>query len=200
MDVVCAYTHAPFRPLKWENRIMAKKRVDTQIVICGRGGQGILFLTRLLDEVALALGIHVISSETHGMAMRGGSVVSTIRIGTVNSPLIRSGQGDIMIALSEADVPLHMHLLKKGSARIYMNASGNKPGAIHAEKIAKDLGSAVVTNLVLLGFCCGHPEFPFEYEIVKNRLEKMSPQAMLDINARALTEGYHAMRKSMHKR
>ena len=69
---------------------MPKKKIETQIVICGRGGQGVLFLTRLLDEVALSRGNNVISFETHGMAMRGGSVVSYIKIGNFNSPLIYS--------------------------------------------------------------------------------------------------------------
>lgn len=169
--------------------------MDIQIIICGRGGQGILFLTRLLDEVALSLGNNVISSETHGMAMRGGSVVSSIRIGEFYSPLIRSGQGDIMIALSETEVSPNVHLLKKGSAPIYVNSPDHKQGAIHAEKIAEGLGFTVMTNLVLLGFSCGHPEFPFEYEMVKNTLRKMSPQRMLDINTNALAEGYHAIKK-----
>ena len=174
---------------------MAKRTMDLQIIICGRGGQGVLFLTRLLDNVALSLGHCVISSETHGMAMRGGSVVSTIRIGEFYSPLIRAGQGDIMMALSEAEVSPNVHLLKNGSTQIYVNSPDNKQGAIHAEKIAESLGSHVVTNLVLLGFSCGHPEFPFEYEVIKNMLREMSPQRMLDINTKALAEGYQASKK-----
>ena len=100
---------------------MPKKKMETQIVLCGRGGQGVLFLTRLLDEVALSRGSHVISSETHGMAMRGGSVVSYIKIGNFNSPLIRAGQADILLALSESEVSLNRHLLKQGSGQIYCN-------------------------------------------------------------------------------
>ena len=169
--------------------------MDIQIIICGRGGQGVLFLTRLLDEVALSLGNNVISSETHGMAMRGGSVASYIKIGEFYSPLIRSQQGDILIALSESEVSLNTHLLKKGSTQIYINSPESKHGTINAEKIAEDLGSTVVTNLVLLGFACGHPEFPFEYETVKDTLKKMSPQSMLDTNIKAFTEGYNSIKK-----
>ena len=163
--------------------------METQIVLCGRGGQGVLFLTRLLDEVALSRGSHVISSETHGMAMRGGSVVSYIKIGAFNSPLIRAGQADILIALSEPEVALNCHLLRQGSGQIYCNTPARGPGFIDATSIARDLGSVVVTNLVLLGFTCGHPEFPFDFEVVKEVLEQISPPRVLKINNMALTEG-----------
>jgi indolepyruvate ferredoxin oxidoreductase beta subunit len=43
----------------------------TQMILCGRGGQGIVFLTRLLGDIATQKGLNVISSETHGMAVRG---------------------------------------------------------------------------------------------------------------------------------
>jgi len=169
--------------------------MEVQIVICGRGGQGVLFLTRLLDEVALSLGNNVISSETHGMAMRGGSIASYIRIGEFYSPLIRSEQGDILIALSEPELSLYTHLLKKGRRQIYVNSPHSKHDALSAEKIAKGLGTVVVTNLVLLGFACGHHEFPFEYETVRDILKKMSPPRVLAINVKALTEGYNAVKR-----
>jgi len=168
---------------------MPKQRLETQIVICGRGGQGVLFLTRLLDEVALSLGNNVISSETHGMAMRGGSVVSYIKIGNFNSPLIRAEQADILIALSESEVALNNHLLKKGSRQVYCNTPAHKPCFIDATAIARDLGSVVVTNLVLLGFACGHPAFPFEFKVVEKVLKQISPSRLLKINQMALAEG-----------
>lgn len=168
---------------------MPKKKIETQIVICGRGGQGVLFLTRLLDEVALFRGNNVISSETHGMAMRGGSVVSYIKIGDFNSPLIRAGRADILIALSESEVSLNRHLLKEETRQIYCNAPDHRPGFIDATAIARDLGSVVVTNLVLLGFACGHPAFPFEFTVVEEVLKQISPSRVLKINQMALTEG-----------
>ena len=53
----------------------------TQMILCGRGGQGIVFLTRLLGDIATQKSLNVISSETHGMAVRGGSVNSHLKIG-----------------------------------------------------------------------------------------------------------------------
>ena len=56
------------------------------------------------------MGEDVISSETHGMAMRGGSVVSYVRIGNYKSPLIRAGQADIILSLAEQELALYMHI------------------------------------------------------------------------------------------
>jgi len=173
---------------------------DAQIVICGRGGQGILFLTRLLDEVALSLGLNVISSETHGMAMRGGSVVSYVKIGNFNSPLIRSGQGDILFALAESELPLTRHLLKKKGGQIYVNSPETKPGAIDASAKAEALGSLVVSNLVLLGFACSHPVFPFTFESIKSVLITMSPKRVLENNIKALKAGYEAAGQAQQSR
>lgn len=177
---------------------MEKKSLDVQIIVCGRGGQGVLFITRLLDEVALSLGYNVISSETHGMAMRGGSVASHIRIGNYASPLIRSGGGDIMLALAENELPLNVHLLKQHNASIYVNSRLKKQRAIHADCIAEKLGSIVVANLVLLGFACAHEEFPFTYKTVKNVLQKISPRKVLNRNLDALAEGHRAYNNALH--
>ena len=169
---------------------MASTRNGIQVVICGRGGQGVLFLTRVLDEAALAGGKNVISSETHGMAMRGGSVVSHIRIGSFASPLIRSGQGDILLALSDSEVERNMHLLKKTGGQVYVNSAASRASAIDASGMAHELGSLVVSNLVLLGFACSHQAFPFGFAAVKKVLKRISSPRALDINLRALTEGF----------
>lgn len=60
--------------------------MNMQIAITGRGGQGVLFLTRILSECALEMGLEAIASETHGMAMRGGSVISTLKVGAFRGP------------------------------------------------------------------------------------------------------------------
>ena len=65
----------------------------------GTGGQGILLLARALAEIAVRRGCPVISSETHGMAMRGGTVTANLKIGDFASPLIPAGSADILIGL-----------------------------------------------------------------------------------------------------
>jgi len=66
-----------------------------QLVISGLGGQGVLFLTRVIAESALRRGVAVLTAETHGMAQRGGSVLSTIKVGGFRSPLIARGTADV---------------------------------------------------------------------------------------------------------
>ncbi|HEY1405410.1 MAG TPA: 2-oxoacid:acceptor oxidoreductase family protein, partial [Spirochaetota bacterium] len=67
-------------------------------IICGRGGQGIITVNRMLGEIASRMGYPVIAAETHGMAMRGGSVATYIKIGSFYSPSIGAGEADFMIA------------------------------------------------------------------------------------------------------
>jgi indolepyruvate ferredoxin oxidoreductase, beta subunit len=169
-----------------------RKSLQTQILICGLGGQGVLFLTRLINEAAVLMGENVISSETHGMAMRGGSVVSYVRIGDYKAPLIRAGQADVILSLADQELALHAHLLKD-NCQIYVNLQrGKKNGAINASRIAEGLGAPVITNLVLLGFAAAHKEFPVDYALIKKVLKNISPPRVLELNTRALEEGFKA--------
>lgn len=161
-----------------------------QIVLCGRGGQGILFLTRILDEVAIMRGLHVISSETHGMAMRGGSVASFIRIGNFCSPLMRSGQADILMVLSEHELPAYKHFAKKSGSQLYINSKNSYERSIDANGIAIQIGFPVSANLVLLGYAAAHRDFPFAKDEIIGVIKKISPQKLIDRNINSFFEGY----------
>jgi len=65
------------------------KTIRQQILISGVGGQGVLFVTGLLAEAAINKGLPVFTSETHGMAQRGGTVMSHFKVGDFSSPLIQ---------------------------------------------------------------------------------------------------------------
>jgi indolepyruvate ferredoxin oxidoreductase beta subunit len=168
------------------------KALQEQILICGLGGQGVLFITRLINEAAVLMGENVISSETHGMAMRGGSVVSYIRIGDFKSPLIRAGQADVILSLAEQELALYSYLLKD-SCQIYVNMPrGKKFHSVNATRIAERLGTPMIANLVLLGFAAAHEKFPIEYSLLRKVLKNISPQRFLDLNIRAMEEGFTA--------
>ena len=130
-----------------------------QVVLSGVGGQGILFLSRLLAEAAIAGGFPVLASETHGMAQRGGVVVSHLKVGGFDSPLVRTGRADLLLVLKEENVALHRAFLADGGALI-VNApvpSDAGPGvrllhAIDADALALSAGAPHAVNLVLLGF------------------------------------------------
>lgn len=78
-----------------------------QLIVSGVGGQGVLFVTRLLGHAGMEEGHNVLTSETHGMAMRGGTVISHVKIGPFMSPLVREGQADTGLFLHQANLVFH---------------------------------------------------------------------------------------------
>jgi indolepyruvate ferredoxin oxidoreductase beta subunit len=129
-----------------------------QILLSGFGGQGILFLSRLLAEAAIAGGFPVITSETHGMAQRGGVVVSHLKVGGFDSPLVRTGRADLLLVLKEENVVLHRPFLVDGgilvvNARAPIDAGPRiRVHAVDADALALAAGTPHAVNLVLLGF------------------------------------------------
>lgn len=129
-----------------------------QIVVSGVGGQGVLFVTRLLADAAILRGMSVLTSETHGMAQRGGIVVSHLKAGGFPSPLVRPGQADGLIALKEEYLPLHRGFPKPGGWIVVNAARPGAPegnGTVHAvdaDGLARESGNPRSANLVLLGF------------------------------------------------
>ncbi len=87
--------------------------MNKRIVFTGIGGQGIVLLTRLIGEVLTEKGFKVISTETHGMATRGGSVISFMKIGNFKSPLLLSKEADIAVVLHPDEFERALFYLKK---------------------------------------------------------------------------------------
>lgn len=89
-----------------------------QFLICGLGGQGILFASKVLGHIALAKGEPVMASEVHGMSQRGGSVVSHFKIGDYSSPMVRAGEADILLAFEQGEALRNYHFLRKGGTAV----------------------------------------------------------------------------------
>jgi len=132
-----------------------------QLIISGVGGQGVLFVTRLLAETAIFKGLPVLTAETHGMAQRGGTVISHLKIGDFSSPMIRHGQADGMLALRAENIPLHEAFVKTGgwiAANSPVPCTCQRSVSMHgvdADTHATSLGSPKSANLILLGFTLG---------------------------------------------
>ena len=133
------------------------KKISQQIIINGIGGQGILFITKLLAQAAINKGLSVYTSETHGMAQRGGNVISHLKIGEFISPLIRPKAADGMIALQKEGVDLYKHFLKN-NGWIFLNSSNPddkidnfKTTAVNADKLALQINNPLSLNLIMLG-------------------------------------------------
>jgi indolepyruvate ferredoxin oxidoreductase, beta subunit len=132
-----------------------KTAQDQQIVISGVGGQGVLFVTRILAEAAIAKGLSVLTSETHGMAQRGGTVLSHLKVGTWTSPLIRLGQADGLLALKAENLAAHGAFLAPSGWTVVNDAvpsAGGRPQfSVDADTIAANIGNSRSVNLVMLG-------------------------------------------------
>jgi len=183
------------------------------IVIAGVGGQGTLLASKILGTIAQQMGLDVKVSEVHGMAQRGGSVVTYVRMSnTVCSPLIEAGGADFLLAFEQLEALRYVHLVKP-QGHVVVNtqeippmpvASGamkypskileklqNYQVAVHemdALEAAMALGNARVVNTVLLGFMAHWMEFPPEAWL--KALELCVPAKTLAMNNEAFTYGY----------
>ncbi len=164
--------------------------MNMQIAITGRGGQGVLFLTRILSECALELGLEVIASETHGMAVRGGSVISTLKVGSFRGPLIRSGQTDVMLVLDEEYIETFSYLLRPEGV-LFLNAvSSEVHPSIDATGLAIAMGFPLIANLILLGFVMSHDKLFCTFPLVEAVINRISPVRFQEVNLKALQLGY----------
>lgn len=183
------------------------------IMIVGVGGQGTLLTSRVLGGLAIDAGYDVKLSEVHGMAQRGGSVVTFVRYGDkVAEPIVEEGTADVLIAFERLEAMRYAHFLKKdgviilndqridpmpvviGAANYPENIIGelekkHKVYSISAMEEAKRLGNPKVFNLIVLGMAARHMDFTKEqwYRVI----EKTVPQKTIDMNKQAFETGYN---------
>ncbi|MFZ2958341.1 MAG: indolepyruvate oxidoreductase subunit beta [Candidatus Ozemobacteraceae bacterium] len=185
------------------------------ILLCGVGGQGTLLASNILAETAMRAGFDVKKSEVHGMAQRGGSVVSHVRFGpVVQSPLIRKGECDLLLSFEELEALRWSEFLRP-NGMVLMNtqrilpmtvSSGDSaypdaiadrlkklPAEVYAVDAlgkARDLGNAKCVNVVLLGLMAKKlPILPREkWEEV---LEARIPAKLLELNRKAFEAGWN---------
>jgi indolepyruvate ferredoxin oxidoreductase beta subunit len=175
------------------------------MVLCGLGGQGILFMTKVLAQVALDRGYNVMGAETHGMAQRGGSVVSHLRLGNVQGSLVKTLEAPVLLALEENEGYRNLPFLARG-ARLYVNTASLLfpreevrgflakreiiSRAVPAEKIAVDLGAPLASNLALLGFFSAFEDQPFDFETLRQTVTQISPDRFRDKNLSIFDAGH----------
>lgn len=160
-----------------------------QIIVSGIGGQGILFLTRIIAGAGVSMGLEILTSETHGMAQRGGSVISFVKVGPFRSPLIRQGQGDIGLFLHADNLDVHQGLLRSG-ADLFVNTDKNGPyNNIVATELAREMGSGVLTNLIMLGFAAKHDSLFCGPEQLETAIREISRERFIDSNLAAFNRG-----------
>jgi len=162
-----------------------------QLVICGLGGQGSVFLSRVLAEAAIAGGSEVMVSETHGMAQRGGAVESFVRIGGFAGPAVRPGHADLVLVLDESRVAAGLRFLRDG-APCFVNSKAEIEGAAACDAfgVAQEISNPRGTNLVLFGFAVANrPDLLPDARACLDAVMRISPSAVRDRNVLAFTRG-----------
>ncbi len=179
------------------------------IILAGVGGQGIVLASKIISTSALACGKYVIASETIGMAQRGGSVTSHIRISEtkeIASPLISDKQADIIIAFELAEGVRCFPYLKDGGKMVvskgiikpttkydyqpneledFLKSNVESIKIVDAMKVCESLGSYQVLNTVLLGSALEYLEID---NIEEGMAQRIKPQ-FLNLNKEALAGG-----------
>lgn len=182
------------------------------IMIVGVGGQGTLLTSRILGKLATGAGYDVKLSEVHGMAQRGGSVVTFVRYGDkVNEPIVEEGQADVLIAFERLEALRYLHFLKKDGVVIVNNwridpitvvtgAASYPEGVIESLKEqrrtivveataeAKKLGAPKAFNIIVLGASANH--MGFEKEDWLRVIETTVPPKTVEVNKQAFEIGY----------
>ena len=170
---------------------MKNPQFSHDIVISGRGGQGVLFLSRIIGEAALFQGLMVRTTETHGMAMRGGSVLCFARIGECMAPLFRPGAGRLLMALHDSEVAGGLRFLGPGSRVLVNTREDPKPDLIHvdADGIAASAGNSRSANLALLGAAVTLEDFPLQEHAVESVIKGTGGDRITEINLKIFRSG-----------
>jgi indolepyruvate ferredoxin oxidoreductase beta subunit len=181
------------------------------ILIVGIGGQGTILASNILGEACLIENRHVRGAETHGMAQRGGSVESHIRIGGEHGPLIPPGQADLLISFDLLEALRYSHYLKE-SGKMVVNRRIVLPTSVYtqkiavpsedeiiaalkkyqiclldADRIATEAGSPLSQNVVMLGAAAG--AMPLRAASLLEAVQRLVPKKTIEINVKAFEAG-----------
>jgi indolepyruvate ferredoxin oxidoreductase beta subunit len=182
------------------------------VSLVGVGGQGILLTSDILAKTAALAGLDVKKSEIHGMAQRGGSVISQVRFGEkVFSPIITDGTSDLLVSFERLEALRWRHLLAAG-AKVLINdmsmtpvtvSSGQQPAVtdlderlraeypgalfIDAMAIAEGVGNTRAMNMVIAGALSTLT--PFDAEVWEQAIRERVPGKLLEMNIKAFEAG-----------
>ncbi len=190
---------------------------ETNVLLVGVGGQGILTTSAILARSALKAGVNVVTAETHGMAQRGGSVEVHVRFGNVDSPLIPFGAANIVVSLEPVEILRYTQYLNDDTKVILNTRSiipptvssgiGKYPeleeilktvkkithdvSVVNASDVAeKHAGTVQATNVVVIGMLAKKIELPFSFETIQETIKEFFPERLVEPNLKALKAGY----------
>ena len=189
--------------------------MNKSVMIVGVGGQGTLLASRILGDAMMDQGYDVKVSEVHGMSQRGGSVVTYVRYGDkVYSPIIETGEADIVLAFEQLEAARFLPYLKEGGTVVTstqkidpmpvvtgekeypqgllseMEEKGVNVLAVDALKLAEEAGSQKAVNVVLIGAMA--QRLGGEKEAWLSAVECCVPPKFLEMNRKAFELGWQA--------
>lgn len=183
-------------------------------LLCGVGGQGTVLASRIIAQAAMEKGLFARTSETIGMAQRGGCVVSHVRIGETVSPLIPLGGADVLIGFEPGEALRCLPYLKDGgtvivSPKVIQPVTASLTGksfegapflacltkqaghviVVDGEAICKICGSDKVLNTALLGAAAASGRIGLSLTEITAVIREKLPAKMIAINEKALQHG-----------
>ena len=195
---------------------------EFNVVLAGVGGQGTILAAEVLGTAAVIDGLNVRISEIHGMAQRGGAVVSTVRIGeNVRVPTVLDGQADVLLGfepletlrnlryasertlviMSSEQIPpteLSTKNVKYPSmddVKVKIERFTRRIVVVDAARLAEEAGSSLAQNSVMVGALAAVKVFPVKVGSLVEALKQLVPSKHVDTNVKAFDLGYEAVRK-----
>jgi indolepyruvate ferredoxin oxidoreductase beta subunit len=202
-----------------------EKKDPISLIITGVGGQGNILISRLIGQTLVDEGYSITIGETYGASQRGGSVASHVRISkkTAYSPLTPEGCADIILGLEPLESlriltlfgnessfvitntrPIHtmavvigdaeyprLETIKDGIAKL-----SQKAWYIDASKIALDMGSPLLTNIIMTGALVGAGLLPIDKDRFKDRFRMNFKKEQLALNVKAFEMGIAEVKRS----
>jgi indolepyruvate ferredoxin oxidoreductase beta subunit len=194
------------------------------LVVCGVGGQGNILISRLIGRITTTQGYHVSIGETFGAAQRGGSVFSSLRISKkrLYGPLIPEGRAHVILSLEPMEALRQMKLLGNPEVAVLSNTKIVHPADVLAGRaaypdfeqlesaitdlsrqawfvpatdIALELGSPIVSNIVMLGALAGSQAMPISFNEAEAEVRATLPDSKIELNLEALKRGFQAVAK-----
>jgi len=196
------------------------------IVLAGVGGQGTLLAAEVLGVAGVKDGLNVRVGEIHGMAQRGGAVVSTVRMGEkVAAPTVVEGQADVLLGFEPLET---LRNLKYASERTLVIMSTDrippteptaknikypsmeeivekihrftkKVTVVETARLAKEAGSSLTRNIVLIGALAASEKLPVKTESLVEALKELVPAKHVNMNVKAFKLGYESVKKRQKK-
>ena len=197
--------------------------VNYSIYISGVGGQGIIKTSVIIGEAAMLEGYDVVMSEIHGMSQRGGSVSTELKIGNFKSSIVEENKADLILAFEPIEVLRGLDKANKDTTLIFntfpivpstltqtgetypdiddiiknLNDNFDSVYPVEGNGLAKDAGSILSLNMVLLGACVANDSFPLSKETVETAMKHNLAPKFHEMNLKAIENGYNAIKDSL---